>query len=430
MYSHRKGASLLSAACLVFAACGSGPTEPGGQVAPEPITELPRALTPTETTLVSASNRFGFSLLSALRAEDPAENLFVSPLSAHMALGMALVGAREDTEEAMRTVLGFASNGPPPSADDINASYAGMLDLLTTLDPTVEIRVANSVWYRPDFPFRSSYLDVVRTAFDAEVEALDFSLPTAPQTINDWVSGKTNGRITEMLESIDPMEVMFLLNAVYFKGNWTTRFDPDRTYDAPFHLEDGTTKTVRMMVREEGEFWAGRSDGVQLVDLPYGGAAFRMTILLPDEGVPLSEPLSRLDADTWAAWTATLQPSQAMVEMPRFELEWEKGLKDALEALGMGIAFQPGVADFGGMLADGYDPQASGTDLHITRVQHKSFVSVNEEGTEAAAATSVGIGVTSAPLPLTIDRPFLFAIRERLSGTVLFLGAVQDPPSS
>jgi len=413
---------------LGLAACQSSPTEPGG---PSEITVLPRSLTATEQQLISASNTFGFELFGELFKDEPTENLFVSPLSAHMALGMALNGARDSTFDAMRDALGFGQgSGAVPELNEINTAYADLLDLLDGLDPTVQLDVANSVWYRPAFPFRTSYLETVRGTFDAEVQGLDFDDPGSVDVINDWVEGATNGRITQMLDRIDPSEVMFLLNAIYFNGDWRVPFDAARTYDAPFTLTDGSSKTVRMMVREEGEFRASQQATLELIDLPYGGGPFRMTIALPAPGVSLASRIENLDAATWDSWISSLGSSSAPVEMPRFRLEWEKQLRDVLEAMGMGIAFQPGRANFGGMLDEAFDPQAPGTDLYITRVKQKSFVDVNEKGTEAAAATSVGVGVTSAPIPIIVDRPFLFAIREQLSGTILFLGAILDPPSS
>lgn len=416
-----------SAAMLLLAAAAcQDPVGPGA----EPITQLPRALTVGESDLIVASNRFGFSLLGELRDAAPDDNLFYSPLSAHTALGMALTGARDSTYQAIATTLGFAQDGAIPSQEEINDSYESLTSLLLGLDPTVEIGIANSAWYRQLFPFRAEYLATIRQVFDARVEGLDFGDPAALGTINSWVDSATNGRIDRMLDEIDPLEVLFLINAIYFKGPWTHRFDRDDTRDATFHLADGSTKTIRMMVREEGEFGHRRLENEEVIDLPYGGGAFRMTIVLPYPDRSIEDVVAGLDAARWTAWTDDLLERDVPVHLPRFRLEWERSLNEVLKALGMQIAFAPGRADFGGMLQDGFDPKAMGTDLHITRVKQKSFVDVNEEGTEAAAATSVGIGVTSAPTPVIVDRPFLFAIRERLSGTVLFVGVVLDPPSS
>jgi serpin B len=418
-----------TAAMLLLAVTGcQDPTGPGEGV--EPITELPRTLTIGERDLIRASNRFGFSLLGELRDAAPDENLFYSPLSAHIALGMALTGAKDSTYDAMAATLGFSQGGATPPLEEINASYESLADLLLGLDSKIEIGIANSAWYEQTFPFRASYLSTVREVFDARVDALDFGDPGAAGTINSWVDSATNGRIEEMLEEIDPGEVMFLLNAIYFKGQWTQQFDPDDTRDAPFHLPDGSTKTVRMMVRDEGEFGHRWEPDLEVIDLPYGGGAFRMTIVLPRPELSIGEVIDGLDAARWDAWTTDMPEADVPVHLPRFTLEWEKSLNDVLKAIGMEIAFQPGRANFGGMLQEGFDPQAMGTDLYITRVKQKSFIAVNEEGTEAAAATSVGIGVTSAPLPVIVDRPFLLAIRERLSGTILFMGVILDPPSS
>lgn len=414
--------TLTGVSVAIVASCGS-PTEPDGDGPPEQITELPRALSPVEMGVISASNRFGFDLLAQLT---DGENLFMSPLSAHLALGMALNGARDSTLAAMRSTLGFDQNA---TTAEINQAYADLLALLSELDPQVELEIANSVWHEQSFPFNADYLQTVQSAFGAEIGSLDFASPAALNTINSWVESNTSGRIKKMLDSISPSEVMFLLNAIYFKGGWTQEFDRERTYDRDFTRSDGSTKSVKMMVREEGDLLVSHNATFQLVDLPYGGGAFRMTIMLPSEGVPLTGHLDGLDANTWASWVAALSPTEAPVEMPRFTMTWERELKDALSAMGMDIAFQAGRANFGDMLASGLNPQAPGTDLHITRVKQKSFVEVNEEGTEAAAATSVGVGVTSAPIPIVVDRPFLFAIRERLSGTVLFLGVIEDPES-
>lgn len=424
----RPVAGISAAAVLLLAATGCrDPVGPGGS---EPITELPRALTVGERDLIGASNRFGFSLLAELREAEPEENLFYSPLSAHIAIGMALAGARDSTYDAIATALGYASSGTLPPLQEINDSYESLAGLLLGLDPKIEIGIANSAWYDPVFPFRAEYLSTIRQVFDARVEALDFGDPAAPDVINSWVDSATNGRIDEMLDEINPFEVLFLVNAIYFKGPWTHRFDPDDTRDAPFHLADGSTKTVRMMVRDEGAFGHRWGESEEIIDLPYAGGAFRMTIVLPNPDRSIPDVVEGLDAARWDAWTDNLLERDESVHLPRFTLEWEKNLNDVLKALGMQIAFTPGRADFGGMLQDGFDPKAMGTDLHITRVKQKSFVTVNEDGTEAAAATSVGVGVTSAPVPVVVDRPFLFAIRERLSGTVLFLGVVLDPPGS
>jgi serpin B len=418
--------TIVLSGALLLVGC-NGATDPDGR--PEPIEQLPRALTADEEVVIGASNRFGFAMLAELYGAAPDANLFTSPLSAHAALSMALTGARDSTLDAMSEALGFGAGDAGLSIDAISQSYAGLSDLLLDLDPRVELAIGNAVWLDEGFPFRAAWVTDVGEAFGAHVEAVDFTDPAVPGAINDWVDGATEGRIPEMVESLDPNEVLMLLNAIYFKGRWTDQFDSDDTRDAPFMLPDGSAKTVRMMVRGEGELGVYRGPDALVADLPYGGGAFRFTVVLPPEGASLADLIAGLDEARWGTWMAGLAEDDVPIHLPRFTLEWEKELKETLESLGMGIAFVAGRANFGGMLAEGFDAQVPGTDLHITRVKQKSFVAVNEEGTEAAAATSVGVGVTSAPIPIVVDRPFLLAIRERLSGTIFFLGAIVDPPA-
>jgi serpin B len=242
--------------------------------------------------------------------------------------------------------------------------------------------------------------------------------------INDWVSEKTNDRIDEIVQApIDPQTVMFLINAIYFNGTWTYEFDPGLTESAPFHNWDGSSGQVMMMAQEADLLYRG-NESYQVVDLPYGGGPFAMTVVLPRQGVDLDVLIAELDAAGWANLTADLELAGLRLFLPRFKLEYEKAMNDALKALGMEVAFGGG-ADFSNM--------APGRELYISKVKQKSFVEVDEEGTEAAAATVVEIRETSTgggPPELRVDRPFLFALRERLSGTILFLGKVIELPPS
>jgi serpin B len=397
-------------------ACGdsvSGPTPR--------IEHLPRELTVAETAVISASNRFAFDLLSQLAESEPDSNLFISPLSASMALGMTLNGTAGTTLDEMRQTLRFGS----VSLNEINESYRGLLDLLTALDPVVELGIGNSIWYREGFAVQPSFLEVLQAYFDAEVTGLDFTDPGAAGVINDWVRSSTNGRIDQIVEApIDPLTMMFLINAVYFKGDWTARFDRARTRDDLFHLRGGGTSPIRMMEKEDLLLYRV-TDDLEVVDVPYGGQAFSMTILLPRPGVDLGSVVQSLDAAAWTGLVEGLGEARGTLQLPRFTLEWESLLNEALKALGMRDAFDPLAADFTPMY-----PQAREAQLHIRNVKQKTFLKVDEEGTEAAAATSVEVGVTSAGLRVRVDRPFLLAIRERLSGTILFVGMIQDPGQS
>jgi len=395
-------------------ACG----DPLGPKPPDPITELPRALTPSEQIVIARSNTFGFNLLQEVdaRRESDRPNTILSPLSASMALGMALEGAEGETFTDMQTALGFQGL----TREEINVSYGGLLDLLLNLDPAVELGIANSAWSREEFPFKTGYFDAITSSFQAVVQELDFDDPGAKDIINQWVREQTNGRIEEIVEAIGPLDILFLINAVYFNGDWTTQFKKGDTHQASFRLDDGSTVNVPMMsgsIEDVGFAWL---DGGRMVaELPYGGQAFGMVVVLPGSGETVDDLITALDDGAWATWMDALHLEEVMVQMPKFELEWGGLLNDALKAMGMERAFQPFQADFSRM--------TPATDAHISRVRQKTYMRVDEEGTEAAAATSVGMGFTSAPPGITVDRPYLLAIRERLSGTVLFLGAIRDP---
>ena len=405
----------LLPALLLLAAC-TGSTEESRKGPPPLLTALPRALSPAEARTVAAGNRFGFELLRRVRSAEGEVNLFLSPVSVSMALGMTLNGAQGSTLDSMRVALRL--DGAPIA--EINAGYRNLIDLLQSLDGTSQFRIANSIWGHSGIAFLPAFLDAGRIHFDAEVRSLDFGAPATLGTINDWVNTKTNGKIAKILEDIAPQEIMFLINAIYFKGSWRLAFDPKLTGDAPFHAVDGSTQNVRTMRLDPELHRYSSNRDLEMVELLYGNGAFAMTIVLPREDRSLADVTAGLDATRWAELVAGLHDREIGLALPKFRLEYKRELNDDLKALGMGIAFDAGRADFYAM-AD-VRPER----LYITKVLHKTFVDVNEEGTEAAAVTSVGIGLTSAPPVLQIDRPFLFVIRERLTGTVLFVGQVTN----
>ena len=383
-----------------------------------PLTELPRALSASEREVIRASNHFAFGLLREAGARDTASNVFLSPLSASMALGMTLNGAAGETFTGMRAALGFGEMEPA----EINAAYRSLIDLLLGLDRSVDMRLANSIWLREGFPFHDAFVQSSRTHFDAEVATLDFSDPASAGVINRWVDRSTDGKIRKVLDQVDPEMVMYLINAVYFKGTWTQQFDPRQTREAPFQRADGTQQPVQMMHLEDAGVRHLLTPEVQIVDLPYGREAFSMTLVLPGGGQPLEEWAATVDAQRWDAWMEQLHEGELDVYLPRFRLEYQQVLNETLRALGMETAFDDRAADFSGM-------SPLGADLYIDEVKQKTFLEVNEKGTEAAAVTSVGVAPTSLPPSFRADRPFLLVIRERLSGTILFLGTIGAPPS-
>ena len=401
---------ITAALAFVAIACN----DPAGPPV-QPITALPRALTAGESKIIAASNDFAFDLFRTGNRSQHNSNVFISPLSASMALGMTANGAAGATYDEMRAALRLSA----VSREEVNDGYKSLITLLTGLDRTTTFEIANSIWYRQNFPFHASFLDDSKSYFDARVEALDFTNPSAVSTINSWVSEQTNDRIPKILDEIRRDEVMFLINAIYFKGTWQKQFDKARTHPAPFNAADGTTAEVSMMWREAGVDHVATSE-YSAVDLPYGNTAFTMTVVMPNTDIDTFA--ESLDQAKWNALVSGLGSSSLEVYLPKFRIEWERLLSDDLKELGMSLAFTPDAADFTRM-------SPFGRDLFITRVLQKTFVEVDEAGTEAAAATLVGVGVTSMPPSFRVDRPFLVVIRERFSGTILFIGKIAKLPA-
>ena len=403
---------------LLASACGEGsPTGPGKE-----IEGLPRPLSQTEELLIEAGNDFAFRFLQQVYGSAPDTSVFLAPLSASMALGMTMNGTAGATFDEMRSVLGFGIM----SRDQINQGFKDLMALLLDLDPKVEVGIGNSIWYRQGFPVRADFLERTQLFFDARASALNFADPGAAGIINGWVKTQTKGKIQEIVDSpIDPATVMFLINAVYFKGTWTARFDKKKTVPATFTGRSGATRTVPLMQLADTLRYA-ETDSYQAVDLPYGGKAFSMTVVLPKAGHAMEDLVGSLSPTAWNQITARLQRREGTVYLPRFRMEWEKILNETLQAMGMRLAFIGGQADFSGL-----SDEALARGLYISRVRQKTYVDVDEEGTEAAGVTSVEIR-DSMPDRFTFraDRPFLFVIRERFSGTILFAGVLVEPPEA
>ena len=397
---------MLLPICCALLACSELPTD----------STRVRELTVQEKDVAKANTAFGLALLADMHATESGGNLLLSPLSVSMALGMTLNGANNATYDAMRRTLAFDA----ASQREINTAYSGLIQQLRARDPKVEFGLANSMWYNTGFPVYDTFVDTVRHYFDAEVRQLDFGASSSPRVISQWAEQETNGRIKDLIKQIDDDEVMFLVNAVYFKAPWSLVFNENATRDAPFRRPDGSTVTARMMSNDAAYNYV-QQDGVQAVELLYGDSAFSMVLVSAGQGTSLAPAAAMLERSKWDTLMSSLQRGRVMLSMPKFKFTYEKALKDVLSALGMGIAFDEQRADFT-RIAD-----VRPRNLYISRVQHKTFIDVHEKGTEAAGATVVGVGVTSLPPSLTFDRPFLFVIRERTTGTLLFVGRVLDP---
>jgi len=373
----------------------------------------PRTLSSAEKAIVSADNNFGLKLFKNLNSDEPDKNLFISPLSISMAFGMALNGADGDTYEALKNTLEL--NGLTEA--EINESYRDLIDLLINLDEEVIFNIANSIWYRDTFSVEQLFLDTNTEYFDAEIQGLDFSDPASKDVVNGWVADKTEGLIKKILENDIPADVvMYLINAIYFKGIWTIEFDKNNTSDESFYNYDNSVSSVPLMFQSE-EFLYTETDQFQAVDLMYGDSLFSMTILLPKDGNDVNDIVAALDENILSN---QFYGTEVDLHLPRFELEWKKELNDVLKAMGMEIAFAEGLADFSRI-----NPNS---DLFISEVLHKTFIKVDEEGTEAAAVTSIGISLTSLPqtVEFRVDKPFIFMIREHHSNTILFIGKVLE----
>ena len=375
---------------------------------------------PVDGSVVTANTKFGFSLFNEIRKTEQDKNIFISPFSISVALAMTLNGASGETEQAMTNTLQLQGL----DSESINTGYAGLRQILLTSDPKVTLTIANSLWARQGFSFKPDFLQRNTQFFGAEISTLDFDDPSASKTINQWVDTNTNGKIQKIVDDkIDQGTVLFLINAIYFKGTWQKEFDPSKTREGPFHLANGDKKQVPMM-RQQRWYPYYRGENFQAISLTYGDGQMSMYIFLPDRESDLNIFLENLNAESWENWMSQFHEQDVSLVMPKFKLEYGKALNDPLKALGMDVAFDPELADFSRMASLEFG------NLYIEKVVHKTFVEVNEEGTEAAAATSVEVGVKSVPpppLPFIVDRPFFFAIRDNETKTVLFMGIVVEP---
>jgi serine protease inhibitor len=387
----------------------SAPTQPAGRRSPMDV------IIRSKDSLVESSNKFGLKLFREINAAQGDSNIFISPLSVSMALGMTYNGANGGTRAAMAQTLELAGL----NIQEVNETYRNLLDLLSQLDPEVQLQIANSIWYRPDFQEPEvEFLNLCHEYFNALVTELDFNDPNAAAIINAWVEENTNGKIEEIVDDpiVDPV-AMFLINAIYFKGAWTYQFDENLTQDCEFTLPDGSVTSCQMMEQKALHRY-NFNDNFQAVDLPYGDGTFSMTIFLPGDKNGLDALISQFDPDNLSSWLSGFSSDSVNVYIPRFRLEYGRELIDDLTTLGMGIAFTP-AADFTNMYAGG--------GVWIGRVRHKAFVEINEEGTEAAAATDVEIWFGLHDPIFLANRPFVFMIRENESGTILFVGKLVNP---
>ena len=369
--------------------------------------------------LISGDNEFAFELFKEVHNLTEEDNYMVSPLSVAIALGMTYNGTDGTTKTAFEETLGFEGF----TRHEINVIHGALIDHLLKVDPKVTFEIANSIWVNQNYTLLREFADSNAYYYDAEINSMDFYSQGAVDIINNWISDKTHEKITEVLNEIPPVTVMYLINALYFYGSWQYEFDKEQSGPMNFKLEDGSINEVEGMAMT-ATLPLVYEDKFTAVELPYGSDKFSMVVMIPKSEYTVEEVINELSVESWEDWTDKLHETEMTLKMPKFKYEFKTLLNDHLKNMGLGVAFGGG-AEFPLMVEEFQN-------LFISRVIHKTFIDVNEEGTEAAAVTVVEVGNTSVgetPL-ININRPFLYTIREKTSGALVFMGKVGRPGST
>lgn len=369
--------------------------------------------------IVEANNEFAADIFSILSEEG--KNIMISPLSISIALAMVMNGASGENLEEMKDVMEFDEM----TMEEVNAQFFNLINSLVDADKDLVLSIANSIWMDENFEpdVKEAFLSALEDSYLAEPYSLDFADAATPDTINDWVSDNTNGKIEKIVEKIGADTVMYLINAIYFKAAWTLTFDEKNTYEGTFTKSDETTITVDLMTFEESqefEFYSSgyEDDDYSVVRLPYGREKFAFYGIIPNGNGTVEDLIDDMKEDGIDKYFENLEKGEVPVMLPKFKFEWEESLVEIFKSLGMEKAFVEG-----GFL----NLAENGEGLYISDIKHKTFIEVNEEGTEAAAVTSVEFGNTAMPDGFYGTKPFVYIIRDDRSGTILFMGKVEDP---
>jgi len=376
-----------------------------------------RTLSSEEQSLARSSNAFVINLFRELEKTEKG-NLFFSPLSIQYALSMTLNGANDETFNSIKEVLDVNDL----NENEINEAFKSLSEFLLNVDKQVLLTIANSIWYEQKLTAAESFKKAMHVYYNAEVSGLDFRSAQSVNTINNWVETKTNGLIDKLIDEIPDDAVMYLINAIYYKALWKYPFDKTNTNKAPFYLEDNTEIEALMMHSEEVTVDYYVNETTHVIDIPYGNGQFSMMVLLPVEGKKTGDVLEILDKESIENWNSSIRPTDVELIMPKFKIEYKALLNETLSNMGMEIAFTDR-ADFTRLFEEKYG-------LMISKVIHKAVIEVNEEGTEAAAITGVEVSLTSLPPKkpvLTLNRPFIFFIKEKHTGAILFAGKLSNP---
>lgn len=370
-------------------------------------------------TAPAGGQAFALSLFQTLCRLQPTSNALVSPVSVYTALMMTANGARGATQAAMARSLGF----DPAQQRSMENQLADYLTEIAEASGPATLHLANAIWTGAGTPPEKDYVAAMETQYHAVVKSLPVEDPTT--AVNGWVSEQTHGKIDRIVEEVDPQLMLLLLNAAYFKDAWQTPFSAKATTDGPFHMASGETQTVAYMIRR-GQFEYLASEGIQLVSLPYKDPRFRMLILLPGAGTPLDALIGSLGPKRLTAWLQNLSHTEGRVTLPRFKLSAGYSLKKPLMGMGMQIAFDFDLADFGGII--------SSRPFAIGDVKHRCVLTVDEAGSEAAAVTAVEMfgaaPPSEAPFEFRAERPFVCLLQDQSAGQILFMAAVYHPDPS
>jgi serpin B len=382
----------------------------------EPINVIedakPITLTVTMQKRVNQDNEFAFDIFKKTSNESNQANVLISPLSISIALGMTLNGATDETKTGIEKALKMSGL----TLDNINDYYKVMQTTLPTIDPKTTLNIANSIWYKTGYPVKTEFLTVNKNYFNAEVREMDFSQAWAKDTINNWIARKTNNHIKDMLDQIPADVVMYLINAVYFKGMWKQPFNVKATKETNFTNYLNTQQKVNMMYQKD-TFSYFANEKAQYLDMPYGNNAFSMTVILPTQISSVNDVLETLDTESWNLALNKMESEEVMVYLPRFKSKSKFLLNNVLKSMGMARAFEDN---------DEFRNMAN-SDLYISRVLHDTAIEVTEEGTVAAAATIVEM--TEKAMFNSIfnaNRPFIYIIREKSTGVILFIGKTDN----
>jgi serpin B len=363
---------------------------------------------------VEANNKFAFDIFRKISNEENEDNFMISPVSLSLALGMTYNGAEDETKTAFENTLNYTAF----DSDEINALNKEIISNLANSSSGSLFEIANSIWIKNSFPVKEDFINTNKNYYNAEVEKLDFSDANSVNIINNWVSDKTHQKIPEIIDGISNESVMFLINALYFKSDWKYTFKEENTIELPFYGENNTENVKTMHLTADLNFY--ENEVFTSVKLPYKNDKYSMTVFLPSENKEISNIVDALTNENWLNWNNSYSTEEVALALPKFKFSYKKQLKTPLSDLGLAVAFSNS-ANFSGI---------SNTPLFISFVLQKTFIEVDEKGTESAAVTVVGIETTSTGSSnkiVTLNKPFLFTITEKETGSICFIGKVGMP---